>query len=176
MILKVALVGLAVFLAWGAFNTARLQQIQIIKTTEVKADIETVYNNVALLNNFPKWSPFLEADPGQKIEVKGDDGKIGAQFHWEGNGGKDLGYQEIKEIEHLKYIKMECQIEKPFKAQPTFEYSFSQNGNITTVKQEFNLSSGFIDAFFMGLFGAKNDMDKMNARGMELLKKASERK
>ena len=53
---------------------------------------------------------------GYKTEVKGKDGQIGAQFHWNGNKGKDLGYQEITEIKPLEYIKMECDIQKPFKA------------------------------------------------------------
>ena len=77
------------------------------------------------LKNFTKWSPFYEVDPKQKTEVKGNDGQVGAQFHWNGNKGKDLGYQEIKEIKPLAYIRMECEIQKPFKANPTFEYSFS---------------------------------------------------
>ena len=65
---------------------------------------------------------------------------------------------------------MECDIQKPFKANPTFEYSFSNTGNVTTVTQDFNVKSGLVDSFFMWLFGAKKDMAKMNARGMELLK------
>ena len=70
---------------------------------------------------------------------------------------------------------MECDIQKPFKANPTFEYSFSKNGNTVQVIQDFKLESGLVDSFFMWLFGAKKDMGKMNARGMELLKIASEK-
>ena len=70
---------------------------------------------------------------------------------------------------------MQCDIQKPFKATPTFEYTFSQTNNQVTVTQDFNLTSGFMDAFFMGIFGVKKDMEKMNARGLALLKIASEK-
>ncbi len=170
MILICIAVAVILFLGIGFYNAHKLQQIHIQKTVTIQSDMQTTFDKVLYLKNFTKWSPFYEADPSQKVEIKGTDGQIGAQFHWEGNNGKDLGYQEIKEIDPLKYIKMECAIQKPFVAAPTFEYSFSKTGNLIKVTQDFNLKSGLIDSFFMWLFGAKKDMEKMNGRGMELLK------
>jgi len=170
MILTIIAVVFILFLGIGFYNASKLQDIHIQQTVHINADIQTTFDHVVFLKNFPKWSPFYEADPTQKTEVKGSDGQVGAQFHWDGNKGKDLGYQEIKEIKPLEYIKMECDIQKPFKANPTFEYSFSKNGNLVKVIQDFKLKSGLVDSFFMWLFGAKKDMEKMNARGMELLK------
>lgn len=175
MILILIVAAFLLFLGIGFYNANKLQHIHIQKTATINADIQTTFDNVLYLKNFTKWSPFYEADPAQKTEVKGNDGKVGAQFHWNGNKGKDLGYQEIKAIKPLEYIKMQCDIQKPFKATPTFEYSFSNTGNITKVTQDFNLESGLVDAFFMWIFGEKKDMVKMNGRGMELLKIASEK-
>ncbi|MFY0602034.1 MAG: hypothetical protein JXR03_20335 [Cyclobacteriaceae bacterium] len=170
MALTLIAISLILFLGVGFYNAKKLQHIHIRKAVNINADIQSTFDNVLYLKNFPKWSPFYEADPTQKTRIKGSDGQVGAQFHWEGNKGKDLGYQEIKEIEPLKRIKMECDIQKPFKANPTFEYSFSATGNTIKVTQDFNLKSGLVDSFFMWLFGAKKDMEKMNARGMTLLK------
>ena len=175
MILIIIASTLVIFLAFGFYNASKLQEIHIQSSATINAEIQTVFDNVVFLKKFPKWSPFFEADPAQKTEVKGTDGQIGAQFHWNGNQGKDLGYQEIKEIKALEYIKMECDIQKPFKANPTFEYSFVQTGKLTKVTQDFKVKSALVDAFFMWLFGAKKDMAKMNERGMELLKKECER-
>lgn len=175
MILTIIAVALVLFLGIGFYNASKLQNIHIQKSVNINADIQSIFDNVVYLKNFPKWSPFYEADPEQKTEVKGVDGKVGAQFHWDGNNGKDLGYQEIKEIKPIEYIKMACDIQKPFKATPTFEYSFARTGNAVKVTQDFNLKSGLVDSFFMWLFGAKKGMEKMNARGMELLKIASEK-
>ena len=175
MILSIILIALIVFLGIGFYNASKLQHIHLQKQVTIKGTEKVVFDQVLYLKNFPKWSPFFEADPSQKIEIKGTDGQIGAQYHWKGNQGKDLGYQEIKMIKPLEYIKMGCVIKKPFQARPTFEYTFSSAGHQTQVIQDFNLKSGIVDAFFMWLFSAKKEMATLNARGLELLKLAVEK-
>jgi len=176
MILIIIGAALVLFLGVGFYKASQLQHINIQKTVTINADLQTVFDQVVYLENFPEWSPFLEADPSQKVSIKGPDGIVGVQYHWDGNKGKDLGFQEIKEITPLKFIKMECDIQKPFKAHPVFEYSFSKLPNGVRITQDFKLESGLMDSFFMWLFGAKNNMEKMNARGMELLKISTEQK
>lgn len=174
MILLILGIVLAVFAITGWYNASKLKHIHISKSVTIKGELSDVFEMVLYLENFPKWSPYLEADPSQKITVKGIDGAIGAQYHWEGNKGKDLGYQEIVKVEKERFIGMKCAIQKPFSAAPTFDYSFLETSNGTKVTQDFNLDSAMGDAFFMWLFGAKKDMAKMNQRGLELLKKAVE--
>ncbi len=174
MILVIIGIALAVFAIFGWYNASKLKHIQISKSVTIKGELHEVFEMVLYLENFPKWSPFLEADPSQKTTVKGIDGTIGAQYHWEGNKGKDLGYQEIVKIQKEHFIGMKCDIQKPFTAQPTFDYSFSETSEGIQVIQDFNLDSSLGDAFFMWLFGAKKDMAKMNQRGLELLKKSVE--
>ncbi|MFC5046270.1 SRPBCC family protein [Aquimarina hainanensis] len=161
-------------IGYALYQARSLQHIRITRTVQIHGDMQTVFDQVVYLKNFKKWSPFLEADPSQKIQITGEDGNVGAQYHWIGNNGKDVGYQEIKDIQPLHYIKMGCEIQKPFVSSPLFEYSFSQEGTTTKVTQNFTLKSGFVDAFFMWIFGVKKDMIKMNTRGMELLKKVVE--
>jgi len=175
MVISIIATAVILFLGIGIYNAGKLKHIHIQKSVNINSDLKTSFDNVLYLKNFPKWSPFYEADPEQKTSIKGIDGEVGAQFHWNGNNGKDIGYQEIKEVHPLEYIKMGCDIQKPFKATPTFEYSFQKTGNSVKVTQDFNLKSGLVDAFFMWLFGAKKGMIKMNERGMELLKIASEK-
>ena len=175
MILSIVAIVIVGVLVIGFYKASGLKHISIQKSVEIDAPVEKVFAQVVYLKNFPNWSPFLEADPTQKIEIKGNDGQVGTQYHWEGNKGKDLGFQEIKEIKSNQYIKMECDIQKPFQAQPVFEYTFSQIGERTKVTQDFTLKSGLIDAFFMWVFNARKDMSGMNERGMQLLKIASEK-
>ncbi len=175
MIAIIISIAVLFFIGLGYYNATKLQHIHIQKKIAIRANTLRVFENVQYLNNFPKWSPFYEADPDQKVYVTGNDGEEGARYHWEGNNGKDLGYQEIKQIRSLEYIKMECTIEKPFKANPTFEYSFRKQDQLIEVTQDFNLKSRKIDSFFMWLFGAKKEMEKMNSRGLELLKQVCEK-
>jgi hypothetical protein len=165
----VAIIGFAFYKASG------LTSIQIVKSVTVKATKENAFNMVRYLNNFPKWSPFLAQDPGQKYEVKGKDGEIGAQYHWNGNGGKDLGYQEIVKMDTFRLVRMQCDIQKPFVAKPIFEYSFKETADGIEITQDFQLQSGIVDALFMWLFGAKADMEKTNQQGLDLLKVAVEK-
>jgi len=174
MILSIIAIALVVFLGFGFFKASQLTNIHIQKQVTVNGSQEDVFNIVRYLNNFPKWSPFLAADPAQKYEVKGTDGEVGAQYHWNGNEGKDLGFQEIVKVDNLNFVGMKCDIQKPFKATPTFDYTFSKGAGGITVVQDFKLESGLVDAFFMWLFGAKKEMAAMNEQGMNLLKKAIE--
>lgn len=165
---------LLVVMGFGLFRASQLRTIQITKSVIVNGSRQEVFDMVRYLRNFPQWSPFLAADPTQKYQIKGNDGHVGALYHWEGNKGKDLGYQEIVEIEALDFIGMKCDIQKPFKAAPTFEYSFSEAGVGIKVTQDFKLESGLVDAFFMWVFGAKKEMEATNEKGLKLLKAAVE--
>ncbi len=174
MIFAIIGIALLAFIGFGLYKANSLKSIQIVKTVTINGSMSEVFDMVKYLNNFPKWSPFLAQDPSQKYEVKGIDGTVGAQFHWDGNKGKDLGYQEITKIEDQKYIGMRCDIQKPFVAKPTFDYYFTNTANGIVVKQDFKLESGLPDTFFMWLFGAKAGMEKTNQQGLDLLKKAVE--
>ena len=175
MILSIVGLALVAFIGFGLYKASDLKTIQIVKTVTVKGSKQEVFDMVRYLKNFPKWSPFLVQDPTQKYEVKGNDGEVGAQYHWEGNKGKDLGYQEIVKIDSLNFIGKKCDIQKPFVAKPTFDYYFSENADGIVIKEEFKLESGLMDAFFLWLFGAKAEMEKTNQQGLDLLKKAVEK-
>lgn len=176
MIISVIVVAIVAFLGYGFYKASGLTNIQIVKTVTIKGSKQEVFDMVKYLANFPKWSPFLAEDPTQKYEVKGTDGTVGAQYHWDGNKGKDIGFQEIKKIEEGKFIGMQCDIQKPFIAKPTFDYYFTETANGIEVKQDFKVQSALPDAFFMWLFGAKAGMETMNQTGLDLLKKAVETK
>jgi Polyketide cyclase / dehydrase and lipid transport len=175
MVLSTIALVLIAFIGFGLYKASGLKNIQIIESVTIKGSKQEVFDMVRYLNNFPKWSPFLLEDPTQKVEVKGTDGTVGAQYHWVGNGGKDLGYQEIVRIDTFSFVGMRCDIQKPFVAKPTFEYYFRETPDGIEVKQDFKVESPLIDAFFMWVFSAKEGMRKTNVKGLELLKKAVEK-
>lgn len=174
-IVLIIAIALVAFVCIGLFKAQKIQKLQITKTVTINANKGEVLEMVQYLRNFPKWSPFLAQDATQKIRIEGVDGTVGAQYHWVGNGGDDIGYQEIMKIDTNGYIGMKCFIEKPFAAQPTFEYSINENSNGVTVTQDFKLESSLSDAFFMWAFGAVKDMENTNQQGLDLLKKAIEK-
>jgi Polyketide cyclase / dehydrase and lipid transport len=169
------LVALIAYIGFGFTQASGLKNIQIVKSVTIKGSKQEVFDMVRYLNNFPKWSPFLVQDPTQKVEVKGTDGSVGAQYHWVGNGGEDVGFQEIMKIDTFSFVGMRCDIQKPFVAKPTFDYSFRETANGIEVTQDFKVESALVDAFFMWAFGAKKGMEDTNQQGLDLLKKAVER-
>ncbi len=175
-IIIILVLAIVAFIGFALYKAKELTTIQIIKSVTINGSKEEVFDMVRYLKNFPKWSPFLEQDPTQKYEVKGVDGNVGSQYHWDGNKGKDLGYQEIVKVDTFTYVGMKCDIQKPFVAKPTFEYYFTETANGIVVKQDFKVNSPLIDALFMWLFGAKSEMEKTNQHGLDLLKKAVENK
>jgi len=168
--------GLVVFIGFVLYKASSLKTIQITKTVTIKGSKQEVFNMVKYLNNFPKWSPFLAQDPSQKYEVKGKDGTVGAQYHWVGNKGNDLGYQSIVKIDDQKFVSVKCDIQKPFVAKPSFNYYFSETASGVKVKQDFILKSGLVDALFMWLLGAKAQMETTNQQGLDMLKREVEKK
>jgi Polyketide cyclase / dehydrase and lipid transport len=174
-ILLIFAIALVAFIGFGLFQASKLKNLQIIKSVTVKGSPKEVFDMVRYLGNFPKWSPFLAEDPSQKYEVKGTDGEVGASYHWVGNGGEDVGHQTIMQIDTLSFVGMKCDIQKPFAAQPTFEYSFKQTPSGIEVTQDFKLQSGLVDAFFLWAFGAVKEMENTNQKGLDLLKKAIEK-
>ncbi|MEM6398024.1 MAG: SRPBCC family protein [Bacteroidota bacterium] len=170
------IVGLvAALLAFGFFRSADHRNITLDNEVTINASMDEVFDLVRYLENFPRWSPFLAQDPDQQYEVRGVDGKPGATFHWNGRGGKDVGFQEIITVEDAKYIEMRCDIQKPFVAHPTFAYTFKQTPQGVRVSQHFNVKSGAVDALFMWAFGARKEMDSTNQQGLDLLKQAAEK-
>lgn len=175
MTLTIIVAVVVLFVGFGLYKASQLTSIEINKSVTIFGEKKEVFDMVKYLNNFPKWSPFLAQDPTQQVEVKGEDGTVGAQYHWLGNQGKDMGYQEIVKIDELSFIGMQCDIQKPFEARPTFGYTFSGSDGNVTVTQQFKLTSGLPNAFFMWLFGARQKMEATNEQGLQLLKQVVEK-
>jgi uncharacterized protein YndB with AHSA1/START domain len=174
-ILTYILIALLAVIAFGLYQGSKLQKLQIVKTATIKGSKEEVFAMVSNLKNFPKWSPFLVQDPTQKYEIKGTDGAVGSQYHWVGNKGEDVGYQEIVKVDTFSFVGKKCDIQKPFVAKPTFDYTFTETADGIEVREEFNLESGLVEAFFLWAFGAKAEMEKTNQQGLDLLKASIEK-
>ncbi len=179
MITQIALWSLPVIACLFVYAFIRAgahQSVVIQKTVTAKSTPRAAYDLVRTLADFPRWSPFVVEDPAQKHEVKGRDGELGAQFHWVGNGGKDVGYQEIVRLDAARAIGMRCDIRKPFVAQPTFDYTFEAVPEGVRVTQVFRLKSARIDAFFLWAFKVVPKMGATNELGLSRLKQTLEQR
>jgi hypothetical protein len=95
MILSIVAIAFLAFISFGLYKAAGLRTIEIVNQVSIKSSKQEVFNMVKYLANFPKWPPFLVQDPTQKYELKGMDGAVGAQYHWNGNKAKILAIRKL---------------------------------------------------------------------------------
>jgi hypothetical protein len=141
----------------------------------VRCSPRAAYDLVRSYADFYRWSPFVAQDPALTYEVKGEDGAVGAEFHWLGRQGKDKGKQTLTALEAPSRIEMRCDIEKPFVAHPTFVYTFAPAPEGVRVAQVFTLESGLVDAFFLWVFRVRGQMVATNELGLSRLKDVLEK-
>lgn len=152
------------------------KSITIVSQVWINGEQETVFNKLRSLEQFTDWSPFLVSDPEQKNWVEGIDGEIGSTFHWEGTAEKSAGFQKLVAMKEQNYLRMECEIFKPYQSQPTFEYELQEKNGKVQVVQTFTLRASGFNRFMMSLFGVKRKMKAINQMGMERLKSTIEQR
>jgi hypothetical protein len=150
------------------------KRISITSRQFIKAPKEKVYDQLRFMKNFPDWSPFKVQDPEQKFSITGNDGELGATFHWEGVKEKSKGLQKIIALQPNKQVDIQCDITEPFQANPTFSYSLHEKENGVEVVQQFDVAMPFPANVFGLLFGLKTKMKNTNEQGLDLLKKVTE--
>ncbi len=169
--------GIALLIFPLAINVqAQKKAIKITSKVTIAASQAETFNLLRSLEQFPEWSPFVVTDPEQKNHVTGVNGELGSTFHWEGVAEKSEGFQRLAAMKDNAYLRMECQIAKPYKSQPVFEYQLSEQAEGVEVIQTFTLESSGFSRFMMGLFGVKKKMSAMNQLGMDRLKALLEKK
>ncbi|NET33542.1 MAG: hypothetical protein F6K19_16210 [Cyanothece sp. SIO1E1] len=171
---KILRTGISIFIFPLALPLTAQKAITIVSQVWIESDQAIVFKKLRSLEQFTDWSPFLVDDPEQKNWVEGTDGQIGSTFHWIGAAEKSEGFQKLAALKGQEYLRMECEISKPYKSQPTFEYQLQEKNGKTQVVQTFTLKASSFNRFMMSLFGVKRKMKAINQQGMERLKKAIE--
>ncbi|WP_340064935.1 SRPBCC family protein [Ascidiimonas aurantiaca] len=170
VIVLVALVGILSLLAKDEKN------ISISSTQFVNAPVDVVYDEIRYLENYPNWSPFKVQDPEQKHKVTGQDGQVGATFHWEGVAEESKGSQTITELKKNKLVKVNCDITVPFQANPQFVYRLDAKNGGTEVTLDFDIEMKFPSNIIAYLLGLRDEMRATNQQGLDLLKELAEGK
>lgn len=149
-------------------------RIAVTSTQFIRASRQSVYDQLRLMKNFPKWSPFLAQDPEQRYAISGNDGQVGATFSWEGVKEKSKGLQRVVGLKENEAVRIQCVITAPFQAQPQFNYSLTERPEGVEVRQEFEVAMPFPANVFGLVFNLKETMAKTNRAGLALLKKVTE--
>ncbi len=167
--------GIVFLLAISYSAEAQKKEVSISTYELINASSEEVFEVLRELERFTEWSPFLVEDPNQKNYVSGENGEIGSTFHWEGVEENSKGQQTLAALKEGEYVRMECDLEKPFKGQPIFEYYIQEDENGVELRQEFNLNVSGFSYFMIRLLGVKKKMAETNQVGLARLKSLVEK-
>jgi len=167
---------LAVFFLGITFTLATQKKLlKIVTTQNIEASKTEAFDLLRNFERFPEWSPFIVTDPEQKNHVTGEIGQVGSVFHWEGVAEESQGTQTLAVVEGKEYLKMECNITKPFEDQPIFEYQINETERGVAVVQNFELECNGFSYLMMNLFGVKTQIAETNELGLVRLKNLLEK-
>jgi effector-binding domain-containing protein len=107
------LIGLVVVVAALSFATATDMRSE--RSVVINAPKAVIFEQVRMLANAQKWSPWSEKDPNMKTSLAGTDGTVGAIFSWD---SKDVGKgeQTIAKIEDQKRVDIKLHFIEPFES------------------------------------------------------------
>jgi uncharacterized protein YndB with AHSA1/START domain len=139
------------------FAATRPDSFRIERSTTIKAPPEKLFAQVNELKAWTAWSPWERIDPALKRTYSGPGAGKGAAYAWEGNKDVGSGRMEIIDAVPAARITIKLDFLKPFEAHNTAEFSFSRQGESTTVTWAMHGPSPYLSKL-IGLFF---DMDRM---------------
>jgi hypothetical protein len=124
------LAGIVILLLAAALFIPRHYSVSV--SVLINRPQQVVYDFVKILQNQPRFSEWLKADPQLKPAIVGTDGAVGAVQKWE-SSNKDVGAgeQEIKVMTE-NFIEVELRLIKPMAATCRITNDFTANGHQQT--------------------------------------------
>ncbi len=158
----ILLIIIAIAFIYAAFlpSTFKVERSIVITSSET-----TVWNGINKFSNFKLWNPWLKKDSTSKIEIKGNDGTVGAVFSWNSEN-KDVGQGEmtISKVVPMSESSYDLHFIKPMEnnSKVSMKMEKAENGVKTTWMMSGD--QGLIGRLFLSFMGG---MDKVVGKDFE---------
>lgn len=106
---------------------------KITRTGNILAAPSAIFPHVNNLQLWNAWSPWAKLDPKAKNSFEGPSEGINAKMSWSGNNKVGSGSMTITESRPNEYIQFKLEFQKPIQATNTATFSFTPDGDQTTV-------------------------------------------
>ncbi len=147
--------------------------IKVERTATINASADAIKSQILDYNVFSKWSPWAEKDSAMKITIRGEVGKVGHRYEWDGNKAVGKGSMELTTVAADTIVE---KLDFSGKGVSDVIFIFKPEGTGTNVTWAMNMPIGFFGRGMM-LF-MKGKMDEMLggdfAKGLEKLKSIAE--
>lgn len=140
------------------------------RSVTINAPKEVVWENIRLLENMDKWSPWKEHDPNMQQSFEGVDGLPGAKQSWKGNKEVGSGSQEIIKVDPLKRLETKLRFLEPFESEADAYFNLKDEAGGVNVTWGFDSKFPYpmnVSRLFMNMDDA---MDKEFNKGLGKLK------
>lgn len=134
----IILIVLGLVIAAGALSFTLPTEMKSERSIVINAPKAYLFEQVRLLANNQKWSPWAEKDPNMKTKLAGTDGTIGAVYSWEGNDDVGKGEQTITKIEDQKRVEVKLHFMEPFESEASSYIVLEDDPNGVKVTWGFN--------------------------------------
>src|SRR5688572_3347876 len=129
IILGIVVLAVAVVLILASMKP---DEFRVTRTAVIPAPAPVVYAQVNDVHKFQEWSPWARMEPDAKYEFKGPAAGPGAAISWEGKK-TGAGTMTLTENRPAELVRFQLDFLKPFKATNTAEFTFTPQGNNTSV-------------------------------------------
>ena len=157
MLRKILLVLLLALIALIVFVAMQPAAFRIARKTVVAAPPAAVFARVDDLHLWQDWSPWAKLDPAAKNTFSGAEKGTGAVFTWEGNNEVGKGTMTIEESVAPQRLRIRLDFERPMKAVNHAHFTFTPEGNGTSVEWAMTGTNSFVGK----AFGLVVDVDAM---------------
>jgi uncharacterized protein YndB with AHSA1/START domain len=174
MILKIALLVLAVIVVIIIYASTKPSTFHVERSATIKASPEKVFPLINDLHNWPLWAPQDREDPTMKRTFSGPESGAGATSDWSGSGNTGKGRMTITDSIPPKSVTVAADWKSPFSVRNVNEFRLEPDGPNTRVIW----SMSGPNLFVMKLMSIFTNMDKKMGqhfeRGLNDLKTTAE--
>ena len=153
-IIGFAALFLAAFLIYAYFLPT---EMKISRELVIKATPEALFPMINHSKKMNEWMPWLDSDPGVKMEYSGPEEGVGSKSSWDSPGKMGTGDAVITESIPNRSVKSQLTYTKPMAMSQIAEVTLTPVQEGTNVKWSVDGHNGF----FFRLMGVFVSVDKM---------------
>lgn len=124
--------------------------IVVERSAEIKASVEELTKQTTDFAEFRTWSPWAKMDTSATFEYKGEQGKVGAEYHWSGNEEVGSGNQIVESIT-AERIDMKLTFTGEWESVSKVYYLFEPNGEATKMTWGYEGDMPIIASLFVDM-------------------------
>lgn len=150
------------------------KSLVVEESIEIKAPIDSVFQQVVQLKSFSIWSPWSGYDPNMQIEFSEEDGKVGSVYKWSGNENVGIGIMEITEIIPNNKVNINLNFIEPYESGGNIFFEFEKEDQKTIVTWGYTEKTPVPKNVMMIVYGSKKMLSGVFNDGLKNLKEVCE--